>query len=110
MEAKVKAGIFVGPQIKKIIECDEFAKNLNRNEKVAWNSFFAVGNNKAENYEQLAQTLIKNHAKMTITRLKTMSSWFRLSRTMPKWDAECPSKSTFLMLIWINSRRIWELT
>ena len=29
-EAKVKAGIFVGPQIKKIIECDEFAKLLNR--------------------------------------------------------------------------------
>ena len=33
-EAKVKAGIFVGPQIK-IIECDEFAKLLNRTEKTA---------------------------------------------------------------------------
>src|SRR5271163_2951357 len=68
-EAKVNAGIFVGPQIKKIIECDEFAKKLSRKEKAAWNSFVAVvrgflGNHKAENYEQLVQALIKNHAKM----------------------------------------------
>ena len=68
-EANVKAGIFVGPQIKKIIECDEFPKLLNRKEKAAWNSFVAVvrgflGNHKAENYVQLVQTLIKNYAKM----------------------------------------------
>ena len=55
---KVKAGIFVGPQIKKIIECDEFAKLLNSKQKTAWNSFVAVvhgfpGNRKAENYVQL---------------------------------------------------------
>ena len=63
-EAKVNAGMFVGPQIKKIIECDEFAKKLIRKEKAAWNSFVAVvrgflGNHKAENYEQLVQALIK---------------------------------------------------
>ena len=68
-EAKVKAGIFVGPQAKKIIECDEFAKLLNRKQKTAWNSFAAVahgflGNHKAENYVQLVQTLIKNYVKM----------------------------------------------
>ena len=27
-EAKVKAGIFVGPQIKKIMECQEFSNTL----------------------------------------------------------------------------------
>ena len=53
-KAKVKAGIFVGPQIKKIIECEEFTKPLNRKQKTAWNSFIAVvhgflGNHKAEN-------------------------------------------------------------
>lgn len=68
-EAKVKAGIFVGPQIKKIIECDEFTKKLTRTEKAAWKSFVAVvqgflGNYKAENYKQLVKTLIKNYAKM----------------------------------------------
>ena len=72
-EAKVKAGIFVGPQIKKITECDEFAKLLNRKQKTVWNSFVAVvhgflGNHKAENYLQLVQTLIKNYAKMGYRR------------------------------------------
>ena len=68
-EAKVKAGIIVGPQIKKILECDEFAKLLNRKQKKASNSFVAVfhgflGNYKAENYVRLVQTLIKNYTKM----------------------------------------------
>ena len=68
-KAKVKAGIFIGPQIKKIIECDEFAKLLNKKQKMGSSSFFAVvhgflGNHKAENYVQLVQTLIKNYAKM----------------------------------------------
>ena len=68
-EAKVKAGIIVGPQIKKIIECDEFAKLLNRKQKKASNRFVAVfhgflGNYKAENYVQLVQALIKNYTKM----------------------------------------------
>src|SRR6218665_1553291 len=68
-EAKVKAGIFVGPQIKKIIECDEVANLLNRTEKTAWNSIVAVvhgflGNHKAENYVQLGQSLIKSYAKV----------------------------------------------
>ena len=34
-EAKVKAGIFNGPQIKKIIECDEFVKLLSKKQKTA---------------------------------------------------------------------------
>lgn len=68
-EAKVKAGIFVGPQIKKIMECEEFAKMLSKNEKAAWNSFVAVvrgflGNHKAENYAHLVQTLVNNYSKM----------------------------------------------
>ncbi|KAL7868474.1 hypothetical protein SRHO_G00098580 [Serrasalmus rhombeus] len=68
-EAKIKAGVFVGPQIKKIVECTEFPKKLNRKERAAWNSFVAVvrgflGNHKDENYVQLVQTLIKNYAAM----------------------------------------------
>ena len=57
-EAKVKAGIFVGPEIEKIIECHVFSKPLKRKQKIAWNSLVAVvcgflGNDKAENYVQL---------------------------------------------------------
>src|SRR6218665_519626 len=93
-EAKVKAGIFVGPQIKKIIECDEFANLLNRMENTAWNRFVAVvlgflGNHKAENYVQLVQTLIKNYATM---------------------ECRMSLKSKSSTLIFINSRTTWELT
>ncbi|MGH0137166.1 UNVERIFIED_CONTAM: hypothetical protein FKN15_035896 [Acipenser sinensis] len=60
-EAKVKAGVFVGPQIKKILECNEFPKKLTSKEKAAWNSFVAVFG-----------------ASWAITRPKTMWSWLRL--------------------------------
>jgi hypothetical protein len=68
-EAKVKAGVFIGPQIKKILECNEFPKKLTRKEKAAWNSFVAVvqgflGNHKAENYVELVETLVKNYGTM----------------------------------------------
>ena len=68
-EAKVKAGVFVEPQIKKILQCNEFPQRLNEKEKAAWISFIAVvqgflGNNKAENYEQLVRNLVKNYSAM----------------------------------------------
>ena len=68
-EAKVKAGVFVGPQIKKIMECKEFPKKLTRVEKAAWNSFVSVvrgflGNSKAENDVELVETLVKNYGTM----------------------------------------------
>ncbi|XP_058883872.1 uncharacterized protein LOC131737639 [Acipenser ruthenus] len=68
-EAKVKAGVFVGPQIKMILECNEFPKKLTSKEKAAWNSFVAVvrgflGNHKAENYVELVETLVKNYGTM----------------------------------------------
>ena len=54
-EAKVKAEVFVGPQIKINIADEEFLHLLNRAQEASWNSFKAVvsgflGNNKAENY------------------------------------------------------------
>lgn len=63
-EAKVKAGVFVGPQIKKVIECQQFPKLLREKENAAWISFVKVvrgflGNHKAENYVELVETLIK---------------------------------------------------
>ena len=68
-EAKVKAGVFIGPQIKKIMECNEFPKKLTSKEKTAWNSFIAVvqgflGNHKAENYVELVENLVKNYGTM----------------------------------------------
>ena len=53
-EAKIEGGIFVGPQIRKILDCNEFLEILTT-ERAAWNSFAPVvrgflGNHKAGNY------------------------------------------------------------
>lgn len=68
-EAKVKEGVFVGPQIKKLMKDLEFDKTLERNEKLAWKSFKAVvngflGNNKAKNYKQLVSDLLTSYKNM----------------------------------------------
>lgn len=64
-EAKVKAGIFVGPQIKQIMSSDDFTEFLNAHEKQAWESLKAVvngflGNNRADNYEELIETMLES--------------------------------------------------
>ena len=66
-EAKIEAGIFVGPQIKKILDCNEFLEELTT-ERTAWNSFAPVvrgflGNHKAENYGELVAKLMKTCSK-----------------------------------------------
>ena len=50
-EAKVKGGVFIGPQVKFILKSDEFLETLSAVEKDAWICFAAVvqgflGNNK----------------------------------------------------------------
>lgn len=62
-EAKIKAGIFVGPQIKKIMASEHFLQLLSTHEKQAWLSLKAVihgflGNKKAENYEELISNML----------------------------------------------------
>lgn len=42
LEVKVKAGIFLGLQIKKIVEVKEYPKKLTRTQKAAWDTFVAV--------------------------------------------------------------------
>ena len=41
-EAKIKEGIFVGPQIREVLNDDEFENNLNMLEQRAWNSFKTI--------------------------------------------------------------------
>ena len=66
-EAKIEVGIFVGPQIKKILDCNESLEELTT-ERAAWNNFAPVvrgflGNHKAENYVELLAKLVKTCSK-----------------------------------------------
>lgn len=70
-DAKLKEGVFVGPQIRKLIEDPGFDKVLERNEKAAWKSFKKVvhgflGNKKEANYKQLIDEMLKNYHKMGV--------------------------------------------
>ncbi|GBN72339.1 hypothetical protein AVEN_159551-1 [Araneus ventricosus] len=63
-EAKVKEGVFIGPQIKAVFRDEEFEKKQSEAEKAAWLAFKSVcthflGNRKAENYEDLVGDMVK---------------------------------------------------
>jgi hypothetical protein len=62
-EAKLKDGIFIGPQIRDVIKDEYLDKVLQGDEKAAWDSFkFVVkgflGNRRAQNYEELVNNLL----------------------------------------------------
>lgn len=70
-DAKLKEGVFVGPQIKKLINDPGFDKVLDSNEKAAWKSFKKVvhgflGNRKDDNYVQLVEDMLKCYHKMGV--------------------------------------------
>jgi hypothetical protein len=61
--AKIKEGVFIGLQIRKLFGDEQFDHILSRNEKRAWNDFRLVrtnflGNNKADNYKELVENLL----------------------------------------------------
>lgn len=68
-EAKIKEGVFVGPQIRKLLNDSEFEKTLDRVEKMAWKSFKEVvngflGNERASNYKDLISKLLTSYKAM----------------------------------------------
>ena len=68
-EAKVKGGIFTGPQIRQMLGSKELEGKMTALERDAWQSFRNVvhgflGRNKAENYEDLVETLLQTYCKL----------------------------------------------
>jgi len=59
-EAKIKGGIFVGPQVKKLMQDEEFMKKLRPIERKAWKRFMDVvegflGNHKVADKKKVVQ-------------------------------------------------------
>ena len=66
---KLKAGIFDGPQIRKLISNPNFTKNMTDVELSAWSSFVSLvknflGNHKALNYVQLVENMLTKYQEM----------------------------------------------
>jgi hypothetical protein len=62
--AKIKEGVFVGPQIRELIEDIRFEDQLNDVERAAWKSLKNItsnfwGNHKIENYHDMVADLIQ---------------------------------------------------
>ena len=62
---KLKAGIFDGPQIRQLIKDANFCPSMNDIELAAWSSLVEVvknflGNQKADNYEELVRNMLEN--------------------------------------------------
>ena len=69
--AKLKEGIFVGPQIRKLFKDTMFVTLLSATEKAAWSSFQDVvagflGNVKKDNYKEIVANLLTNYQKMGV--------------------------------------------
>ena len=62
-EAKIKGGIFVGPQINTMLKSKTLEEKMNKTEKEVWQAFRGVvdkflGNKKDPNYKELVKKLI----------------------------------------------------
>jgi len=65
-EAKNKQGIFIGPQIRELMQDKQFDEDLNESERNAWLSFKRIckdvlGNHKAASYLDVAQDLLTSY-------------------------------------------------
>ena len=68
-EAKVKGGIFVGPQVKRLMQSDSFLEKLSVVERKAWESFVFVvkgflGNYKVPNFKDIVEELVNAYEKI----------------------------------------------
>ena len=64
-DAKLRAGVFNGPQIRELMKDSRFDETLNELEKLAWESFKSVsteflGNERSQSYEELVSKLMQN--------------------------------------------------
>ena len=65
-EAKIKCGIFTGPQIRQMLGSKELEDKMTALEKDAWQPFRNVvhgflGRNKADNYEDSVEILLQTY-------------------------------------------------
>ncbi|GBM92998.1 hypothetical protein AVEN_161839-1 [Araneus ventricosus] len=76
-EAKLKEGVFIGPDIRKIMKDENFETKMETNERKVWESFKLVitsffGNKKDPNYKSIVEEMIKNFKILGCSRSLTV--------------------------------------
>jgi len=69
IDAKIKEGIFIAPQIRELMQDKQFDGDLNEIERNAYLSFKRIcknflGNHKAAHFQDVAQDLLTSHKAM----------------------------------------------
>jgi len=65
-DAKIKEGIFIGPQLRELLQDKQFDEDLNETERNAWLSFKRIckdflGKHKAANYQDVVRDLLTSY-------------------------------------------------
>jgi len=68
-DAKIKEGVFIGPQNKELMQDKQFDEDLIETERNAWLSFKRMckdflGNHKAAKYQEVVQDLLTSYKAM----------------------------------------------
>ena len=68
-EAKINAEVFMGPEVKRLINSFDFPELLSEVERTAWICFMSVvngflGKHRAENFRELVDGLVEAYRKM----------------------------------------------
>jgi len=68
-DAKIREGIFIGPQIRGLMQDKQFDEDLNETGRNAWLSFKRIckdflGKHKAEKYQDVVQGLLSSYKAM----------------------------------------------
>ena len=100
--AKLKEGIFVGPQIQEVLKDTDFEELLNLKELRAWEAFMSVcsgflGNTRVPDYQACIEKLLKSYEDMGCRM-----SWFIFSiptstssrQTLEQWVMRVEKDST----------------
>jgi hypothetical protein len=87
--AKIKEGVFIGPQMRQLFRDEQFEHIPSGNEKRAWNDFGLVvtrflGNNKADNYREHVENLLLSYQKMGCSMPLTMHFQHSLQEFFPE--------------------------
>ena len=65
-EAKIKGGVLVGLQVRRLMKSDSFSEKLSAVERRAWKSFVFVvkgflGSHKADNFREIVEELVDTY-------------------------------------------------
>ncbi|GBP26486.1 hypothetical protein EVAR_85988_1 [Eumeta japonica] len=87
-DAKMKEGIFVGPQIRELMNDSNFESTLNEAEQRAWTAFVEVchnflGNKKKENYREIILELLSSYKTLKCNMCLKFISWILIWISFP---------------------------